>query len=115
LIGLSQRRLKSLNQVLFLIYAVLITGVAPMSSPRGIETHLPRIRIEDLLVEVDRWCGCGFTRELVPLLGYHPRTERPYAALLAALVAHGTSPGWRRPSVSEIPGGYFFSNTSIAF
>lgn len=46
---------------------------------RVIETHLPRIRIEDLLVEVDRWCG--FTRELVPLPGYRPRTERPYAAL----------------------------------
>lgn len=56
-----------------------------------IETHLPRIRIEDLLVEVDRWCG--FTRELVPLPGYQPRTERPYTALLAALVAHGTNLG----------------------
>ncbi len=58
---------------------------------RVIETHLPRIRIEDLLVEVDRWCG--FTRELVPLPGYRARTDRPYAALLAGLVAHGTNLG----------------------
>jgi hypothetical protein len=35
---------------------------------RVIETHLPRIRIEDLLVEVDSWCG--FTRALVPVGGY---------------------------------------------
>jgi hypothetical protein len=58
---------------------------------RVIETHLPKIRIEELLVEVDRWCG--FTRELVPLPGYRPRTDKPYAALLAALVAHGTNLG----------------------
>ena len=58
---------------------------------RVIETHLPRIRIEELLVEVDRWCG--FTRELVPLPGYQARTDRPYAALLAGLVAHGTNLG----------------------
>jgi hypothetical protein len=58
---------------------------------RVIETHLPRIRIEELLVEVDRWCG--FTRELVPLPGYRARTDRPYAALLAGLVAHGTNLG----------------------
>lgn len=58
---------------------------------RVIETHLPRVRIEELLVEVDRWCG--FTRELIPLRGYHPKADRPYAALLAALVAHGTNLG----------------------
>jgi len=58
---------------------------------RVIETRLPRIRIEDLLVEVDRWCG--FTRELVPLGGYQPRVENAYPATLAALVAHGTNLG----------------------
>ena len=58
---------------------------------RVIETHLPRIRIEDLLVEVDSWCG--FTRELAPLGGYRSRADCPYPALLAALVAHGTNLG----------------------
>src|SRR5882724_269771 len=29
---------------------------------RVVETHLPRIRIEDLLIEVDSWCG--FTQAL---------------------------------------------------
>jgi TnpA family transposase len=58
---------------------------------RVIETHLPRIRIEDLLVEVDS--SCGFTRELVPVGSYTPRVENPYTTLLAALVAHGTNLG----------------------
>lgn len=58
---------------------------------RVIETRLPRIRIEDLLVEVDGWCG--FTRELTPLGGHRPRVENVYPALLAALVAHGTNLG----------------------
>lgn len=58
---------------------------------RVIETRIPRIRIEDLLVEVDGWCG--FTRELVPLGGYRPRVDNLYPALLAALVAHGTNLG----------------------
>jgi hypothetical protein len=53
------------------------------------------IRIEDLLVEVDRWCG--FTRELVPLP--LPATDgAAYTALLAALVAHATNPGSRTRS-----------------
>jgi hypothetical protein len=58
---------------------------------RVIETHRPRIRIEDLLAEVDGWCG--FTGKLAPLGGYAPRTEHHYAALLASLVAHGTNLG----------------------
>jgi TnpA family transposase len=58
---------------------------------RVVETHLPRIRIEDLLMEVDSWCG--FSRELVPLGGHQPRIDNFYAALLAALVAHGTNLG----------------------
>jgi TnpA family transposase len=58
---------------------------------RLIETRLPRIRLEDLLVEVDGWCG--FTRELTPLHDAAPRTENLYPALLAALVAHGTNLG----------------------
>lgn len=58
---------------------------------RVVETHMPRVRIEDLLVDVDRWCG--FTRELMPISGYSARLERPYVTLLAALVAHGTNLG----------------------
>lgn len=58
---------------------------------RVIEAHLPRIRIEDLLVEVDGWCG--FTRELGPPIGYVPRVATPHATILAALVAHGTNLG----------------------
>lgn len=58
---------------------------------RLIETRIPRIRLEDLLVEVDSWCG--FTRELAPFSGGTPRAENHYHALLAALVAHGTNLG----------------------
>lgn len=58
---------------------------------RVIETNLPRIRIEDLLSEVDSWCE--FTKEFRPLGGYRPRGENLYIALLAALIAHGTNLG----------------------
>ncbi len=56
-----------------------------------LEAHLAKIRIEDLLVEVDGWCG--FTREFVPVGGHAPRLENPYITVLAALVAHGTNLG----------------------
>jgi hypothetical protein len=58
---------------------------------RVIETHLPRVRIEDLLREVDTWCH--FTRALRPLVGAPPLATRFYPTLLAALVAHGTNLG----------------------
>jgi TnpA family transposase len=58
---------------------------------RVIETRLHRVRIEDLLIDVDSWCG--LTRELLPLGGYRPRVDNLYTALLAALVAHGTNLG----------------------
>lgn len=58
---------------------------------RVIQTHLPRIRIEELLIEVDSWCG--FTRHLAPLDGVCSRAESPYTAVLAAVVAHGTNLG----------------------
>lgn len=58
---------------------------------RVVETSLPRIRIEDLLHEVDT--HCGFTRELRPPSGYDPRVPNLYATQLAALIAHGTNLG----------------------
>ncbi|HMF34997.1 MAG TPA: hypothetical protein VKF17_00090 [Isosphaeraceae bacterium] len=37
---------------------------------RAIETHLPRVRIENLLAEVDSWCG--FIGALCPLEATNP-------------------------------------------
>lgn len=50
-----------------------------------------RVRIEDLLREVD--CYCHFTREFRPLGGYEARAKSVYPSLLAALIAHGTNLG----------------------
>jgi TnpA family transposase len=58
---------------------------------RVIETHLPRVRIEDLLVEVDSWCS--FLGAFCPLGGYQPRSDNLDVALPAALIAHGTNLG----------------------
>ena len=58
---------------------------------RVIENSLPRIRIEDLLQEVD--AQCGFTREFRPLSGYDPHVPNLYATQLAAVIAHGTNLG----------------------
>jgi len=58
---------------------------------RAIETHMPEVGIEDVLIDVDR--QCRFTRELTPLGTYAPRVDRLYPALLAALLAQGTNMG----------------------
>ena len=58
---------------------------------RLIEASLARVRIEDLLREVDSYCH--FTREFRPLGGYEARAESVYPSLLAALIAHGTNLG----------------------
>jgi TnpA family transposase len=56
-----------------------------------ISTSLPRVRIEDLLQDVDEWCR--FTNAFQPLGGYQPRGGDPHRPLLATLIAHGTNLG----------------------
>ena len=58
---------------------------------RLIESRMPRIRLEDILLDVDR--RCGFTRAFRPLAGYEPRNADTYRVLLATLIAHGTNLG----------------------
>ena len=58
---------------------------------RLIESRMPRIRLEDVLLDVDR--RCGFTRAFRPLAGYEPRGTDTYRTLLATLIAHGTNFG----------------------
>ena len=58
---------------------------------REIESRMPRVRIEDILLAIDR--RCGFTRAFRPLAGYEPRARDTYRALLATLIAHGTNLG----------------------
>ena len=59
------------------------------------EAHMPRVRIEKLLMDVDSWCG--FTKALRPLPGYQPRAgnngDDRATTLLAAVIAHGTNLG----------------------
>jgi hypothetical protein len=56
-----------------------------------IKASMPRVRIEDLLQDVDAWCG--FSRAFQPLSGYEPRAGDTYRPLLATLIAHGTNLG----------------------
>ena len=58
---------------------------------RLIESRMPRIRLEDILLDVDRCCG--FTRAFRPLAGYEPHGTDTYRALLATLIAHGANLG----------------------
>jgi hypothetical protein len=69
-----------------------LTVTAELRSLRRlIESRMPRIRLEDVLLDVDR--GCGFTRAFRPLAGYEPRGTDTYRTLLATLIAHGTNLG----------------------
>lgn len=58
---------------------------------RVLETHLPKVRIENVLDDVDSWCG--LTKAFQPVTGYEPRADGSRAALLATVVAHGTNLG----------------------
>jgi hypothetical protein len=69
----------------------LVVTTELRSLRRLIESRMPRIRLEDVLLDVDR--RCGFTRAFRPLAGYEPRDGDTYRALLATLIAHGTNLG----------------------
>src|SRR5271167_2569145 len=56
-----------------------------------IGASLPRVRIEDLLQDVDEWCR--FTDAFQPLGGYLPRGADLHRSLLATVIAHGTNLG----------------------
>jgi hypothetical protein len=43
---------------------------------------MPRIQLEDVLLDVDR--RCGFTRAFRPLAGYQPHGTDTYRALLGS-------------------------------
>jgi TnpA family transposase len=58
---------------------------------RTIEGALPRVRIEDVLTQVDTWCG--FTRAFRPPAERVPRIPNFLTTLLATLIAHGTNLG----------------------
>ena len=58
---------------------------------RLIESRMPRVRLEDILLDIDQ--RCGFTRAFRPLAGYEPHDTDTYRALLATLIAHGTNLG----------------------
>jgi TnpA family transposase len=56
-----------------------------------VSSSLPRVRIEDLLQDVDEWCH--FTSAFQPLGGYQPRGADLHRSLLATVIAHGTNLG----------------------
>jgi TnpA family transposase len=56
-----------------------------------IAASLPRVRIEDLLQDVEEWCG--FMSAFQPLGGYQKRAADLPRSLLATIIAHGTNLG----------------------
>jgi TnpA family transposase len=58
---------------------------------RTIDDALPRVRIEDLLTDVDTWCH--FTRAFHRPNERTPRMTNFFTTLLATLIAHGTNLG----------------------
>lgn len=69
----------------------LVISAEVRSLRRLIESRMPRTRLEDILLNIDRLCG--FSRAFRPLAGYEPRETDIYRALLATLIAHGTNLG----------------------
>lgn len=58
---------------------------------RVIDTSMPPIRIEQLLMEVDQLTG--FSRHFVPIQGHHARPKLFYKTLLATLISQVTNLG----------------------
>jgi TnpA family transposase len=58
---------------------------------RTIEGALPRVRIEDLLAQVDTWCH--FTRAFHRPDAHRSRMAHGFTTVLATLIAHGTNLG----------------------
>ncbi len=70
-----------------------LTVTAELRSLRRlIESRMPRIRLEDVLLDIDR--RCGFTRAFRPLAGYESRGTDTYRTLLATLIAQRPSRRW---------------------
>jgi hypothetical protein len=63
-----------------------------------IDASLPPIRIEQLLIEVDR--QVGFTRHFIPVQQHHSRPANFYKTLIAALISQATNLGLVAMSVS---------------
>jgi TnpA family transposase len=58
---------------------------------RVIDTSMPPIRIEQLLMEVDR--RTGFSRHFTPIQGHHARPKHFYKTLMATLISQATNLG----------------------
>jgi TnpA family transposase len=58
---------------------------------KGIESRSPSIRIEQLLMEVDRLTG--FSRHFTPVQGHQSRPPHFYKTLMAALISQATNLG----------------------
>ena len=58
---------------------------------RTIEGAFPRVRLEDLLTQVDAWCH--FTQAFRHIGEQAPRVPHSATTLLATLIAHGTNLG----------------------
>ena len=58
---------------------------------KAIDTSLPSIRIEDLLIEVDQLTH--FTQHFAPIQGHNSRPKQFYKTLIAALISQSTNLG----------------------
>ncbi|MCT4697361.1 Tn3 family transposase [Candidatus Cardinium sp. TP] len=65
---------------------------------KTIEANLPTIRIEKLLIEVDKITG--FTKHFKPIQGYHSQPKNFYKTLMAAIISQATNLGIMSTSAS---------------